>query len=164
MGATIPTSMFSCLSSSGVHLNPFCSSSYPTQRSDGGYPRRQNPYAQQDDNPSYEMSDVVNPSTAHLTSNMAGDNMATFYDEVEPSECHEQLSQLTNVIALLCRFHPFKIASNFSTRTSRGYQTYMHGHLTTRTMLRQRAILNCWKTLSARRVPSAQLSNEGSRL
>jgi hypothetical protein len=77
--------MFSCLSSPGVHLNPFSSSSYPTQRSDGGYPRRQNPYAQQDDNPSYEMSDVVNPSTAHLTSNMAGDSMAAFYDEVEHS-------------------------------------------------------------------------------
>jgi hypothetical protein len=61
-------------------------SSYPTQRSgnDGGYPRRQNPYAQQDDNTSYEMSDVANPSTAHLTSNMAGDSMAGFYDEVEP--------------------------------------------------------------------------------
>jgi len=59
-------------------------SSYPTQRSgnDGGYPRRQNPYAQQDDNPSYEMTDVVNPSTAHLTSNMAGDSMANFYDEI----------------------------------------------------------------------------------
>jgi hypothetical protein len=68
-----------------VHLNSYCSSSYPTQRSgnDGGYPRRQNPYAQQDDNTSYEMSDVVNPSTAHLTSNMAGDSMAAFYDEVE---------------------------------------------------------------------------------
>jgi hypothetical protein len=74
------------LPSSVVHLNSFCSSSYPTQRSgnDGGYPRRQNPYAQQDDNTSYEMSDVVNPSTAHLTSNMAGDTMAAFYDEVEP--------------------------------------------------------------------------------
>jgi hypothetical protein len=30
------------------------------------------------------MSDV-NPSTAHLTSNMAGDNMASFYDEVGTS-------------------------------------------------------------------------------
>jgi hypothetical protein len=65
-------------------LKPLNNSSYPSQRSgnDGGYPRRNNPYAQQDDNPSYEMSDVVNPSTAHLTSNMAGDNMASFYDEV----------------------------------------------------------------------------------
>ena len=83
--------MFSCLSSPGVHLNPFCSSSYPTQRSDGGYPRRQNPYAQQDDNPSYELSDVANPSTAHLTSNMAGDSMAAFYDEVELSGYDKQL-------------------------------------------------------------------------
>jgi hypothetical protein len=71
----------------GCQPKPFChfsSPSYPTQRSgnDGGYPRRQNPYAQQEDNASYEMSDVVNPSTAHLTSNMAGDTMATFYDEV----------------------------------------------------------------------------------
>lgn len=76
-----------CLLSSGVYLNTLCCSSYPTQRSgnDGGYPRRQNPYAQQDDNTSYEMSDVANPSTAHLTSNMAGDNMAGFYDEVERS-------------------------------------------------------------------------------
>ena len=60
-------------------------SSYPTQRSgnDGGYssPRRQNPYAQQDDNPSYEMADV-NPSTAHLTTNMVADTMSSFYDEV----------------------------------------------------------------------------------
>lgn len=58
--------------------------SYPTQRTgnDGGYPRRQNPYAQQDDDPGYEMSDVVNPSTTHLTSNMAGDTMAPFYDEI----------------------------------------------------------------------------------
>ncbi|KAH9997239.1 t-SNARE [Russula vinacea] len=62
----------------------YSNNSYPTQRSgnDGGYPRRQNPYAQQDDNTSYEMSDVVNPSTAHLTSNMAGDSMAAFYDEI----------------------------------------------------------------------------------
>ena len=67
-----------------IQPEPFSSSSYPTQRSgnDGGYPRRQNPYAQQDDNASYEMSDVVNPSTAHLTANMAGDTMALFYDEV----------------------------------------------------------------------------------
>lgn len=28
------------------------------------------------------MTDVVNPSTAHLTSNMAGDSMANFYDEI----------------------------------------------------------------------------------
>jgi hypothetical protein len=77
----------SFLSSSGVNLNTPRRSSYPTQRSgnDGGYPRRQNPYAQQDDNASYEMSDVANPSTTHLTSNMAGDSMAGFYDEVEPS-------------------------------------------------------------------------------
>jgi len=58
--------------------------SYPTQHSgnDGGYPRRQNPFAQQDDDPGYEMSDVANPSTTHLTSNMAGDTMAPFYDEI----------------------------------------------------------------------------------
>lgn len=84
--------MFPCLFPLGVHLNPLYSSSYPTQRSDGGYPRRQNPYAQQDDNPSYEMSDVVNPSTAQLTSNMGGDPMAAFYDEVEPPGYDEQHS------------------------------------------------------------------------
>ena len=83
--ATILTSMtrlnFSSLS---VSLSDSFSSSYPTQHSgnDGGYPRRQNPYAQQDDDPGYEMSDVANPSTTHLTSNMAGDTMAPFYDEV----------------------------------------------------------------------------------
>ena len=42
------------------------------------------------------MSDVANPSTTHLTSNMAGDSMAGFYDEVEPSGEDKQLSWLTN--------------------------------------------------------------------
>jgi len=78
-------------------------SSYPTQRSgnDGGYPRRQNPYAQQDDNPSYEMTDVVNPSTAHLTSNMAGDSMANFYDEVDPSRRMSNSFGLTATVVCL---------------------------------------------------------------
>ena len=67
-------------------LNKPYSNSYPTQRSgnDGGYTRRQNPYAQQDEDPSYEMADV-NPSTAHLTSNIAADTMGSFYDEVRTS-------------------------------------------------------------------------------
>jgi len=82
---------------------PFYSSSYPTQRSgnDGGYPRRQNPYAQQDDNPSYEMTDVVNPSTAYLTSNMAGDSMANFYDEVDPSRRMSNSFGLTATVVCL---------------------------------------------------------------
>jgi len=81
------------------------SGSYPTQRSgnDGGYPRRQNPYAQQDDNASYEMSDVVNPSTAHLTSNMAGDGMAAFYDEI--SSIQESIRLFNDNIARISDLH-----------------------------------------------------------
>jgi hypothetical protein len=47
------------------------------------------------------MSDVVNPSTAHLTSNMAGDTMATFYDEVRPLAQDERLPLLTITVVLL---------------------------------------------------------------
>jgi len=80
------TSMSRLNFSLGVGLSHSFNSSYPTQRTgnDGGYSRRQNPYAQQDDDPSYEMADVVNPSTTHLTSNMAGDSLSPFYDEVLP--------------------------------------------------------------------------------
>ncbi|KAF8478641.1 syntaxin [Russula ochroleuca] len=80
-------------------------SSYPTQRSgnDGGYPRRQNPYAQQDDNTSYEMSDVANPSTAHLTSNMAGDSMAGFYDEI--SSIQESIRLFNENITRISELH-----------------------------------------------------------
>ncbi|KAH9180591.1 syntaxin [Lactarius sanguifluus] len=80
--------------------------SYPTQRpgNDGGYSRRQNPYAQQDDNPGYELSDV-NPSTAHLTTNMAADTMATFYDEIssvqETARNTQQLEELVNETSAL---------------------------------------------------------------
>ncbi|KAI0006069.1 t-SNARE [Russula compacta] len=83
----------------------YSSNSYPTQRSgnDGGYPRRQNPYAQQDDNASYEMSDVVNPSTAHLTANMAGDTMAPFYDEI--SSIQEGIRLFNDNIARISDLH-----------------------------------------------------------
>jgi hypothetical protein len=100
----------------------FFYSSYPTQLSgnDGGYSRRQNPYAQQNDNPSYEMSDVVNPSTAHLTSNMAGDSMSPFYDEVLPFAQDKQHTSVDHHCRLVWRrSHLFKIVSGSSTRMSR---------------------------------------------
>lgn len=78
-------------------------SSYPTERNDGGYPRRQNPYAQQDDNVSYEMSDVANPSTAHLTANMAGDAMSAFYDEI--SSIQESLKIFNENVASISDLH-----------------------------------------------------------
>jgi len=77
--------------------------SYPTQRTDGGYPRRQNPYAQQDDNASYEMADVVNPSTAHLTSNMAADTMAGFYEEI--SSIQEEIKLYNDNVARISDLH-----------------------------------------------------------
>ncbi|KAI0306535.1 t-SNARE [Multifurca ochricompacta] len=78
--------------------------SYPTQRSghDGGYPRRQNPYAQQDENPSYEMSDV-NPSTAHLTTSMVADTMAAFYDEI--SSIQESIKLFNDNISRISDLH-----------------------------------------------------------
>ncbi|KAH9005193.1 t-SNARE [Lactarius hatsudake] len=78
--------------------------SYPTQRpgNDGGYSRRQNPYAQQDDNPGYELSDV-NPSTAHLTTNMAADTMATFYDEI--SSVQESVKLFNDNISRISDLH-----------------------------------------------------------
>jgi len=81
------------------------SNSYPTQRSgDGGYsaPRRQNPYAQQDDNPGYEMADV-NPSTARLTTNMVADTMASFYDEI--SSVQESVKLFNDNISRISDLH-----------------------------------------------------------
>ncbi|KAI9510882.1 t-SNARE [Russula earlei] len=83
--------------------HPFRFSSYPTQHSDSGYPRRQNPFAQQDDEASYEMSDVVNPSTTHLTSNMAGDTMAGFYDEI--SSIQESIRLFNDNVARVSDLH-----------------------------------------------------------
>ncbi|KAI0065478.1 t-SNARE [Artomyces pyxidatus] len=62
--------------------------SYPSQHSGsaGGYaPRRPNPYAQQDDQSSYEMASVKESSTTHLTAGIGaggGDAMSAFYDEI----------------------------------------------------------------------------------
>ena len=43
--------------------------------------RQNNPYAQQDDNPSYAAAPVV-PSTTNLTA--GGNDMTSFYSEVRP--------------------------------------------------------------------------------
>jgi len=56
--------------------NNMTSNSYPTQASGGGnYPRRENPYAQQQDNPAYEMSNVGNGGGT-------ADGMSGFYAEI----------------------------------------------------------------------------------
>ncbi|TFY79992.1 hypothetical protein EWM64_g4018 [Hericium alpestre] len=61
--------------------------SYPTPGG-GGYGgpggRRANPYAQQDDTPSYEMAEVKESSTTNLTAGVgaSGDTMSAFYDEI----------------------------------------------------------------------------------
>lgn len=89
------------------------SNSYPTQNSGnngGGYGggRRQNPYAQQDDNPSYEMSDVKD-STTNLTAGMTtmagGDSMNAFYDEVRQISSSLPDSFAERVALDVDRFH-----------------------------------------------------------
>ncbi|KAI0256748.1 t-SNARE [Lactifluus subvellereus] len=75
------------------------SNSYPTQHS--GYPRRQNPYAQQEENAGYEMAD--NPSTTHLTANMAGDDMAAFYDEI--SSLQESIRLFNDNVSRISELH-----------------------------------------------------------
>lgn len=81
-----PCERLSTIISTLIHA---LSNSYPTQASGGaagagGYQsRRTNPYAQQDDH-SYEMSDVKD-STTHLAPTQAaggGDGMSAFYTEV----------------------------------------------------------------------------------
>jgi len=96
--------------------------SYPTQRSgnDGGYPRRQNPYAQQDDNASYEMSDVANPSTAHLTSNMAGDSMAGFYDEI--SSLQDSIKLFNENVTRISDLHARSLNNTDDAATQRNTQ------------------------------------------
>jgi len=96
--------------------------SYPTQRygNDGGYPRRQNPYAQQDDNASYEMSDVVNPSTAHLTSNMVGDSMTAFYDEI--SSIQDGIRQFNDNISRIADLHARSLNNTDDAAAARNHQ------------------------------------------
>lgn len=88
----------------------FDNNSYPTQNSGnngGGYGggRRQNPYAQQDDNPSYEMSDVKD-STTNLTAGMAtmgGDSMNAFYDEI--ASIQDSLKAFNDSISRISDLH-----------------------------------------------------------
>ncbi|KAI0273670.1 t-SNARE [Gloeopeniophorella convolvens] len=95
--------------------------SYPTQHSDndGGYNRRQNPYAQQDEDPSYEMSDV-NPSTAHLTSNMGADTMAAFYDEI--SSIQESIKVYNENVSRISDLHARSLSNTDDNAAARNAQ------------------------------------------
>lgn len=78
----------------------FCSDSYPTQQSGGGYQSRQpNPFAQQD-NSAYEMTDYSVGNTG------AGDSMSDFYTEVRSN----YTDWATERPILLARFLPSKTA------------------------------------------------------
>ena len=103
----------------------------------------------------------MNPSTAHLTTNMTADTMASFYDEVRASS-NRMCTVLTGSI-VLHRSRPSRRVLKSSMRISREYRTCMRDHSTTRMMLQQRAIPSNWKNLLARQVHSAQLSSEGSK-
>ncbi|PFH50678.1 hypothetical protein AMATHDRAFT_75471 [Amanita thiersii Skay4041] len=79
------------------------SNSYPTQASGGGYqPRRNNPYAQQDDD-SYEMSDVKDSSTHLAPAVGGGDSMAAFYSEI--SSLQDSIRNFNDNVARIGDLH-----------------------------------------------------------
>lgn len=80
--------------------------SYPTQHSGGGggagyNNRRPNPYAQQDDNSGYEMSDVKD-STTNLTAG-TGDAMSAFYDEI--ASIQDSIKALNDSVSRISDLH-----------------------------------------------------------
>jgi len=77
---------------------PASDHSYPTQ-SGGG--RRQNPFAQQDE-PSYEMSDVKD-STTNLTAGVGGDSMTDFYNEI--SSIQDSIKTFNDSISQVSDLH-----------------------------------------------------------
>jgi len=87
---------------------PGPNNSYPTQasgggNSGGGYQRRANPYAQQDDR-SYEMSDVRDNSAGQYSAPVnGGDSMSAFYAEI--SSLQDSLRTFNDNVASISDLH-----------------------------------------------------------
>jgi len=77
--------------------------SYPTQASGGGYEsRRPNPYGQQDDH-SYEMSDVKDSKTHLASGDNVGDSMSAFYGEI--SSLQDSLRTFNDNVTRISELH-----------------------------------------------------------
>jgi syntaxin 1B/2/3 len=66
------------------------------------------------------MSDVVNPSTAHLTSNMAGDSMSSFYDEI--SSIQDSIKLFNDNVSRISDLHARSLNNTDDAATARNTQ------------------------------------------
>lgn len=95
------STFFECANSSHLYLLVICSGNSVPQPAGGGYNRRNNPYAQQDDN-RYEMNEVTTHSRERLGGG-GGDDLTTFYDEI--SSIQDQIAHFNDNVQRVSDLH-----------------------------------------------------------